>query len=78
MGAGVQGILQQAGARHRTHATGYGGNPASAFRRRSELHITHQATVFHSVDTHINHDGTGLDPFAFHQAGFAGRYHHQI
>src|SRR5262249_20729621 len=38
-----------------------------------EIHVPHKASVFASVDPHVDHNGTFLHPSSFHQVGDACR-----
>ena len=74
----MQGVFQQAGARHRANSAGYWSDPAGTLYGYIELDVPDQLAIGLAVDTDIDDDGAFLDPFAFDQSGNPRCYHDQI
>ena len=69
--AGFQGVFNQAGHCHGAYATGNRGDEAGTLGSGLVGHITDQTAIGQTVDTDIDDDGAGLDPFTGNKLGLA-------
>ena len=70
-----QGVLEQCCYGHGSYTTWYGGNPASPFSGRPELHVAAEPPILPAVYADIDDRRIRANPFARNQSAFANGNH---